>query len=150
MRNLVGVWVCQTRAVVVRLNDRGATTVALVSNVSPKNRATGGTGSSRPYMHCSVSSRDRLDHARDAAVSRFLDDIAKSLKNADDVVIVGPGKAKKLLAARLVESGLKVSAVEPAGSRLTEPQIAARILEMFGRASPRMPRSVPGLAVSIG
>ena len=139
----------RTRAVVVRLDDRGATTVALVSDVSPKNRATGGSGSSRPYMHCSVSSRDRIDHARDAAVSRFLDDIAKAVENAEDIVVVGPGKAKKLLASRLVESGLKVSAVEPAGSRLTEPQIAARVMEMFGRSAPRMPRQVPGLAVSI-
>ena len=147
MRKLMGIWVCHTKAVVVRMDNERATTTTFVAEVSPKTRATGGTGSSRPYMHCSVNSRDRLDHARDASVTKFFVSIAKAVADADEVVVVGPGEAKKLLANRLAENGTKVAAVESAGSRLTDAQIAARIMKMFGRAAPRMPRNVPGLAV---
>lgn len=149
MRKLMGVWVCQNRAVIVRLDERNATTVTLMADVAPKSRATGGTGSGHPFMHCSVSSRDRLDATRDAAIGRFLGDIAKAVEPADEIVIMGPGKAKVVLANRLTESGAKVIAIEPAGSRLTDAQIAARVMKIFGRPAPRMARQVPGLAVPI-
>lgn len=147
MPKQMGVWICQTKAVVVRLDENGASKSAFVADCDPKRRATGGRRTAVPYVHGSVSSRDRLDALRKIDIDRFFAEVQSSVAEADDLVIFGPGSAKTTFAGLCQDAGLKVRAVEVAGSRLSEAQIVARVMNSFGRPAPRKMPNMPGLAV---
>jgi hypothetical protein len=144
----MGVWICQTKAVVVRLDENGATCVTMTSDIAPRHRSTGGTRAGRAFLHRSVNSTSREEAAREAAIERFFDEVAHAVEGADELVVLGPGGARTAFAARLPRGSMTVRAVEPAGSRSSEAQIVARVMAMFGRAAPRKARQVPGLAVN--
>lgn len=148
MRTLMGVWICQTKAVVVRLDESGASCVTMTSDIAPRHRSTGGTRAGRAFLHRSVNSTSREEAAREAAIERFFDEVARAVEGADELVVLGPGGARTAFAARLPRGSMTVRAVEPAGSRSSEAQIVARVMAMFGRAAPRKARQVPGLAVN--
>ena len=74
-------------------------------------------------------------------MDNFYDKLAKELKEADQILILGPGEAKGELANRLKRYkplGSHVIAVEPA-DKLTERQILARVREHYGATGRRKP-----------
>ena len=75
-----------------------------------------------------------LEHRRREQLNHYYKDLAKSLREADDIYVFGPGLAKKELAqvlAERVKLADRLRGVESA-DRMTKPQMAARVREFFG------------------
>ena len=136
----VGVWIDHEKALVVFLNAPVPHTRAIHPTIESKHKSTGGTRSSRPFMHRSVESAKREDHHRRVEIDQFYESVATEIKGCDDVVVIGPAAAKDEFVATLASKGSEaptVRAVITTQSNMTEPQIVAFIQSSFGQPATR-------------
>ncbi|MEO8461661.1 MAG: hypothetical protein ABI555_00485 [Chloroflexota bacterium] len=132
-RQGVLVWVDARESVIVRWAGGEAAVERRTSDVPPRRRSTGhvrhdpgtrhGGGGSAPH---DAGEGRRIEH-----LNRFVDQIAADVTEDDDVLLLGSGQVRELVASRLREADLQAHrnrqlTVEPAG-RLTDPQLVARL-----------------------
>lgn len=148
MHNGIGIWMDQTKAVIVKMRGDEATVERLEAAVESKHRSTGGTRASRPYWHRSVNSASRADARRAGAIQRFFGDLLRMLGDDALLLLIGPGEGKEAFARYLAQRGHAVPEVGLAASRLSEAQIVARIKAAAGRPAPRRRRAAAGHGIA--
>jgi hypothetical protein len=120
MRN-VAVWIDHKEAVIASIVDGAETTSRLESNVH-----RGGVSGNESGAE---DQRDRrfLNHLR-----VYYDSVISQIRDADGILLLGPGEAKRELEKRILEEGLgaRVVGVE-AADKLTDHQVAAKARERF-------------------
>ena len=135
MKHRVGLWVDREKAVVVAIEDEDVTVEEALSGVERYSRLAGGARSSTPYGPQEVASEKKHQGHHERQLQEFYERLIEMIRDADRIVIMGPGEAKtelkKAIQKRKNLRG-KTVAVEPA-DKMTKRQIVAKVQEHFGK-----------------
>jgi hypothetical protein len=128
-----GLWIDHRKAVIVIVSDAGETTRLVESNVGKHVRYSGGPGAGGSHGSREGAGEDTRERHFEGQLNQYYDDVIARLRDAEAILIFGPGEAKGELTARLEGAGLgaRIVAVETV-DKLTDRQIAAKVREHFG------------------
>lgn len=147
MSKNLGVWIDHRQAIIVLLADGEEAVAVIESGIEPLSRTT--TGAHRKGDHVA---EDTLDRKHVAELNRYFDDVANFLRDADAILLMGPGAAKGGLKKRIKSKTLlsRVADVETA-DKMTQRQVVAKVREHFGEAKPRaaVARRKPAVAKKV-
>ncbi len=123
MKKTVGLWIDHRKAVIVFLTGQEEEEITQVS--SDLKHAHGQAGAS---VHADdIQQREMTEH-----LNRYYDEVIASLRNAEAILILGPGEAKGELKKRLEKSHVKGREIElETVDKLTDRQIVAKVRARF-------------------
>jgi hypothetical protein len=126
----VGLWIDHRRAVIVTLSDEGDTTKVVESDVEHHVRFSGGSGGSRGSRE--GGGEEARERHFEGQLSKYYGDVVERIRDAEAILIFGPGEAKGELKAHLEHAGLgaRIVGVETA-DKMTDGQIAAKARKQF-------------------
>jgi hypothetical protein len=131
-----GLWIDHRRAILVALTDKGEVTRVIESGAESQPRRSGeaplrGHYETRRVAMEDIHEREFADHLK-----VYYDEVIGCIRDADSILLFGPGEAKDELQKRLAKNRLgdRVAAVETA-DKMTARQIEAKVRKYF-RPSP--------------
>jgi hypothetical protein len=132
MNTQVGLWIDHRKATIVAMTEQGAETSEILSNVEEKLWRSGDSPVKATYESFQVPAADSRQRARTGELNTYYDKVILHIRDADSILIMGPGAAKHELQKRMEENRLatKVVGVETVDN-LTEPQIIAKVRQHF-------------------
>lgn len=132
MNTQVGLWIDHRKATIVAMTEQGAETSEILSDLEKQLWRSGDSPVKATYESFQVPADDRRQRARTGELNTYYDKVVLQIRDADSILIVGPGAAKHELQKRLEENrlGSKVVGVETVDN-LTEPQIIAKVRQHF-------------------
>ncbi|MCA9120438.1 MAG: hypothetical protein H6822_09585 [Planctomycetaceae bacterium] len=135
MKNEAGVWIDHRKAVVVRISENGEDTRQINSDVVRPFAPAGGPSSKQPDRRQGYVAESTLEHTFVSQLKTFYDAVLTALRDADSVLIIGPGEAKGEFQKRLKSKNFPAHVVElEAADKVTNPQIVAHVREHFEAA----------------
>ena len=132
MKTKVGLWIDHKQAILSSLTDTGLEARLIISKVEKQLRRTGDSplkGRSEPERAPMSDSRQR---AFTEHLNHYYDLVVAALRDAEAILILGPGEAKGELKKRLVRAklGKQIVGVETA-DKMTGPQLAKEVRRRF-------------------
>lgn len=126
MKSAAGLWIDHREAVIVVITGESEITARIPSNMEKHVRFSGG---SRSEEGSADDQRDRqfTDH-----LNKYYDEVVSHLRDAESILIFGPGEAKGELEKRLGKRGLgaRIVGIET-NDKMTDRQIAAKVRQHF-------------------
>ena len=131
MKSEVGLWIDHRRAVIVTLVDQMEEIKRITSDIEKHVRYSGASRSQTPTGH-DDSAEDRRDRRFDDHLSRYYDEVIACLRDADSILIFGPGEAKGELQKQLERQALgeRIVGIETA-DKMTDDQVAMKVRQHF-------------------
>ena len=125
MKRKVGLWIDHRKAVIVLVTDEGEETRLIESNMEKHVRFA--SGSSEDGSAESTRDRQFASH-----LDGYYDKVIACIRDAESILIFGPGEAKGELEKRLEnkELGGRIVGIETV-DKMTDRQIAARVRQHF-------------------
>lgn len=126
MKNAVGLWIDHRKAVVVRIKDKLEEIKVITSNVDKHIRFSGEAQKQ--------AEEDQQDRRFRNQLNQFYDGVISFLRDAESILIIGPGKAKIEFKKRLeteTQSG-RIVGLETV-DKMTDNQIVARVKGYFAK-----------------
>ena len=125
MKTHAGVWIDHREAIIVTLSEAGED-IKRITSAAERHRRSGEPADGQ------VPPDDRLQNEFTEHLACYYDGIISSLRNADSILIFGPGEAKGELVKRLEKHNLgqRTLAIE-SSDNMTEPQLAAKVRHHF-------------------
>jgi stalled ribosome rescue protein Dom34 len=138
MNTQVGLWIDHKQATIVALTEQGEAISEILSDAETQLRRSGDSPLKGSYEALQVPADDSRQRALTGELNTYYDAVIGQIRDADSILIVGPGAAKYELQKRLEEKrlGAKVVGVETV-DLLTEPQLAAKIRQHFAHTTAR-------------
>ncbi len=132
MSTQVGLWIDHRQATIVTMTEKGEETSEIFSEAEKQLRRSGDSPLKGPYDAFQVPADDSRQRAFTGELNTYYDEVIAHIRDADSILIMGPGAAKHELQKRLEKNRLggKVVGVETVDN-LTEPQIAAKARQCF-------------------
>jgi hypothetical protein len=130
MKSAAGLWIDHSQASIVVLSADGERAELVKSDVGKHVRFSGG---SRVDGAGSLE-EDQQDRRFDNSLHQYYDRVITHLRDADAILIFGPGEAKGELQHRLELEGLseRIVGVETE-DKMTTRQVAAKVRRHFGK-----------------
>jgi hypothetical protein len=124
MKTEVGIWIDHKKAVIAVAAGENQETRQVTSGMEKHVRFSGGAQKD--------TAEDQRDRQFAGHLQKYYDEVIVCVKDADSILILGPGEAKGELHKRLESEGLgaRVVGVETA-DKMTDRQVAARVREHF-------------------
>jgi hypothetical protein len=125
MKKKVGLWIDHRNALIVIPNGESDQILRILSNVER-----------RGWFPCPAAKDRTADDIRDRGyasdLAKYYGSVISAIRDADSILITGPGEAKKELQKQMESLGLgpKIVGVEVA-DKMTDRQFAARIRQRF-------------------
>ena len=134
MKNRVGLWIDHRKAVVVTITNAGEEMGLTISKVDTQLRRSGDSPMKGSYEPLQVPADDSRQRALTTHLNTYYDAVIGSLRDAESILIFGPGEAKNELRERLEEHSLggRVVGVETT-DKMTDHQIAAKVRQHFAK-----------------
>ena len=128
----VGVWIDHTKAVIVDVTNTQDVTRVILSEVERQLQRAGDSPQKGRYEAQHVPADDSQQSAYTEHLNVYYDEVITYLKDAESILLLGPGEAKGELKKRLEKSrmGDRIAGVETA-DKMTDPQIAAHVRRHF-------------------
>jgi hypothetical protein len=121
-------WIDLRKAVIVTISEAGSTTQTVESNAERQVRfspAGSGNGTHESRLGRAEDTRERRFEGQ---LARYYDEVIALVRDAETLLIFGPGEAKGQLRHRLEQQGLSGQIVEVSTvDKMTVPQIEARV-----------------------
>jgi hypothetical protein len=132
MKSEVGVWIDHSKAIIATISGEKEELREVTSDMEKHVRYSGAAQED--------SAEDQRDRRFTGHLNVYYDEVVACIRDADSILILGPGEAKGELVERLDKEGLRgrIVGVETA-DKMTDRQIAARVRLRFVK-SPREPR----------
>ena len=132
MSTQVGLWIDHRKATMVAVTEKGEETSEILSDVEKQLRRSGDSPLKGTYEALQVPADDSRQRARTGELNTYYDEVIAHIRDADSILIMGPGVAKHELQKRMEENrlGAKVVGVETVDN-LTEPQLVAKVRQHF-------------------
>ena len=132
MRTKVGLWIDHEKAIVVAITEKAEEITLIISMVEKQLRRSGDSPLKGSYESQQVPADDRRQRTYTGHLNIYYDAVIASIRNAESILIFGPGKAKDELKKRLGKNNLggRVVGIETV-DRMTERQIAAKVRQYF-------------------
>ncbi len=132
MPTKVGVWIDHRKAVVVVVTEEGEEIGLIISKVEEQLRRSGDSPLKGSFEAQRVPADDRRQRALTQYLNIYYDAVITCIREADSILIFGPGEAKNELEKRLEKSNLggRIAAIETA-DKMTDKEIAAKVRQRF-------------------
>lgn len=132
MKTTMGLWIDHRKAVIVRVSGKGEEISIIESKVEKQPGRFDGVRSTTPYESQKVPADGRQDIKFADQLNIYYDEVISVLRNAESILLFGPGAAKGELKKRLEDDHLAhlIQDVETV-DQMTDPQIAAKVREYF-------------------
>jgi len=132
MTKQAGVWIDHRKAVIVILTDEGQKIRLVISRSERQLRRSGDSplkGSFEPQL---VPQDDRRQRSFTGQLNIHYDAVIACIRDAESILIFGPGEAKGELKERLERDNLggRIASVETA-DKMTDRQITAKVRQCF-------------------
>lgn len=126
MKKEMGLWIDHRQAVIVTLFDQEEKIVRITSDIEKYVQASRSGDDSRE------DKRAKQDRGFDDHLSRYYGEVIAYLRNADSILLFGPGEAKGELQKQLEEQALneRIVGIETTDS-MTDAQVAAKVRKYF-------------------
>ena len=126
MKRTAGLWIDHRETVVVFIGDEGEETRRIESGMEKHVRFSGGSRSEEGKAD------DQRDRQFTGHLNRYYDEVVSYIRDAESILIFGPGEARGELEKRLANKGLsgRIVGIETV-DKLTERQIAAKVRQYF-------------------
>jgi stalled ribosome rescue protein Dom34 len=130
MKTEVGLWIDHKQAVIVTLVDQVEETKRIISDIEKHVRYSGASHGS--HDETTEIRRDRQDRRFDDYLSKYYDEVIACLRDADSILIFGPGEAKGELQKHLEGQALgeRIVGIETA-DKMTDDQVAVKVRQHF-------------------
>jgi hypothetical protein len=128
MRAKVGLWIDHRQAIIVAITDEGEETSLIISEVERQLRRSGDSPLKGPYEAQQVPADDSRQKTFTGQLDSYYDAVIASIRDADSILIFGPGEAKDELRKRLERNDLggRIAGVDTV-DKMTDRQIAAKV-----------------------
>jgi len=124
MKSNAGLWIDHRKAVIVSLNGTGEEIREVPSHMEKHVRFSGGAEG--------ALAEDQRDRKFTKHLNTYYDAVVSCIRDAESILIFGPGEAKIELKKRLQKLNLHGHIVEmETVDKMTEKQIAAKVREHF-------------------
>ena len=133
MKRYVGLWIDHEKAVIAAMGKEAKAITRISSDVEGHIRLSGGSRSKTPYGPQDIRSEKSIEERRKHHLNRYYDKVIDPIQDADKILILGPGEAKRELEKRMHESrdlASKIAAVE-AADKMTDKQLSAKVKKFF-------------------
>ena len=132
MKKIVGLWIDHRKAIIVTVTEKGEETKLILSNVDKQPGRSGGIRSTTPYESQQVAADDSRERKFTGHLNTYYDEVIECIRNAESILIFGPGEAKGELKKRLNRNNLDARIVgTETVDKMTDRQIAAKVREYF-------------------
>jgi hypothetical protein len=144
MKTVAGLWIDHRKAIIVTLSDRGQETKDILSNVEKQLGRSGGKHSTEPFESQLVKPDDKQQRGFTKNLKVFYEEVLLFIKDAQSILIFGPGEAKGEFQKLMELNGLhgKVAIIESA-DKMTDGQVAARVKAHFATKRKADDKKVP-------
>jgi hypothetical protein len=134
MTTQAGLWIDHRKAVVVTVSGEGDATRIIESNAERHVRYSGGAPSGASHESQPGTAEDTRERHFAGELDAYYDEVIACIRDAEAILIFGPGEAKGELKTRLERGGLgaRIVGVETV-DKLTDRQIAAKVRERLAR-----------------
>jgi hypothetical protein len=123
MKGAVGVWIDHRKAVLAAVGGKAVDLMEIASDMEKHVRYSGAAQED--------SAEDQRDRRFTAHLNRYYDEVVAYLRDADSILLLGPGEAKVELQARLgKELAERIVGVETV-DKMTDRQVVARVRRRF-------------------
>jgi hypothetical protein len=132
MKTKVGLWIDHRKAIIVAVTDQGEGIAMVVSKVEKHLQRSGDSSGTGRYESRKVPADDSRQRSMTGHLNIYYQAVIACLRDAEFILIFGPGEAKGELKKRLVKSrmGKRIAAVETV-DRMTDRQIASKVRKFF-------------------
>ena len=133
MKKKAGLWIDHRKAIVITIKSDKELMHVIESNVEPRVRLSGGSRTASPYGPQEVASESKRDERYRHHLDVYYSEVIRAIRDADSILIFGPGEAKGELKKAIEESkdmGRRIVGVESA-DKMTQRQIAAKVRNYF-------------------
>ena len=132
MKTTAGLWIDHRKAVIALVTAEGEETLEIKSNVEKQPGRDAGARSTTHHEAQQVQADDSHERDFTGQLHRYYDEVIAAIRNADEILLFGPGEAKGELKKRLERDklGAHIVAVQTA-DKLTDRQVAAKAHEYF-------------------
>jgi hypothetical protein len=134
MRTKVGLWIDHRKAAIVAVTDKGEEIGLIISTVETQRRRSGDSPLKGPYDPLQVPADDSRQRTLTGHLNIYYDAVIASIRDAESILIFGPGEAKDELKARLERHNLggRIVGIETV-DKMTDRQIAAKVRQRFSK-----------------
>jgi hypothetical protein len=132
MKAKVGLWIDHRKAIVIAVTDKGEEIGLVISAIEKQARRSPGSRHTGPYEPQQVPADDSRQRALTGHLNIYYDAVIASIREAESIMIFGPGEAKGELKKRLerIDRGGRIVSVETV-DKMTDRQIAAKVRRHF-------------------
>jgi hypothetical protein len=132
IRTKVGLWIDHRKAILVAVTDKGEETRLIISKVERQLRRSGDSPLEGAYDNAQVPARNSRQRTLTAHLNIYYDAVIACVRDAESILIFGPGEAKGELKKRLKKANLSghIVGMETV-DRMTDHQIAAKVRQHF-------------------
>ena len=132
MKTTVGLWIDHRKSVIVVVSENGEETTVIESHVEKQPGRSAGLRSTTPYEAQKVQADDSREREFTGHLHVYYDEVVAAIRDADSILIFGPGEAKGELKKCLERDNLggRIVAMETV-DKLTDRQIAAKVRDYF-------------------
>ena len=132
MRTKVGLWIDHRKAIIMVVTDKGEEIGLIVSKVEKQLQRSGDSPLKGRYESQNVPAEDSRQKTFTGHLNIYYEAVIACLRDAESILIFGPGEAKGELKKRLEKSELggRIAGVETV-DKMTDRQIAAKVRQYF-------------------
>jgi len=132
MNKAVGLWIDHRKAVIVVITDKGEEIKLIISKVEKQPGRFGGVRSINSYESQQVQADDSHEREFMGHLNIYYDAVVACIRDAESILIFGPGEAKGELKQRIERNklGERIATIETV-DKMTNRQIAAKVRQYF-------------------
>jgi hypothetical protein len=132
MKTKVGLWIDHRKAIVVAITDKGEETRLIISKVERQLRRSGDSPLEGAYDKAQAPARNSRQRTLTAHLNLYYGAVVACIRDAEAILIFGPGEAKGELKKRLKKSDLngRIVGMETV-DKMTDHQVAAKVRQHF-------------------
>jgi hypothetical protein len=133
MKTTAGLWIDHKKAVIVVVTDKGEEIKLIILKVEKQSGRSGGVRTTTPYEQ-QVLADNSLERVLMGHLNIYYDAVISCIRDAEAILIFGPGEAKGELKKRIKRNKLggRIVGIETV-NRTTHRQIAARVRQYFSK-----------------
>jgi hypothetical protein len=138
MKTTVGLWIDHRKAIIVAVTDKGEETKLIISKVEKQPGRFAGIRSTTPYESQQVRADDSRERKFTGHLNLYYDAVIACIRDAEAILIFGPGEAKGELQKRIKKNNLggRIVGIETI-DKMSDRQIAAKVRQYFQVKSAR-------------
>jgi len=142
MKKIVGLWIDHRKTVIVSVTDKKEETRVIRSEMEKHVRYSGAAQED--------SAEDQRDKRFTGHLNKYYDQVISCVRDAESILLFGPGEAKIEIEKRLESEALggRVVGIETV-DKMTDRQIAAKVRQHFPKQSRRIKKMPKSLSVML-